>query len=263
MKANTPELMKFKRLQRRLNESRRGIAGLLELLWIGVSRNCPEGDVGRFTNEEIAIMVDWEGDPDLLVNALVDCGWLDVCDENRLVVHDWLDHCPTYVKGGMATRKKATPKNAATSTEPEAIAVGQNSSATSLEPEAIAIGSEPVSTKPSLTKPNQAFSIQAEETKIPWLQNQSERFRSSWDRWKRHLKQKMIVQTDMEEETELMDLVRCYPNEDERIVVIDFSIGCRAKHLVKNGDHRKSNSPATKPKEKTFYPRPSKREVAS
>ena len=262
MKANTPELMKFKRLQRRLNETRRGIVGLLELLWIGVSKNCPEGDVGRFTNEEIAIMVDWEGEPDLLVNALVDCGWLDVSDKSRLVVHDWLDHCPTYVKGGMATRKKAAPKNTATSTEPEAIANSSNGSSTSLEPGAIAIGSEPVSTKPSQAKPNQAFSFQAEETKIPWLQNQSERFRKSWDRWKKHLQQKMVFQTAIEEEAELMDLVRCYPNEDERVVVIDFSIGCRAKHLVKNGDHKKSIG-ASRPKEKTYYPKPPKREVAT
>ena len=90
MKANTPELMKFKKLQRKLGESRRGTIGLLEGLWIETARNSPAGDVGRFTNEEIAIMVDWDGDPDLLVDALVECRWLDRCSEHRLVVHDWV-----------------------------------------------------------------------------------------------------------------------------------------------------------------------------
>lgn len=99
MKSNTPDLLKFRRLMRRLNESKRGIAGLLELLWIGVAKNCPEGDIGRFANEDIAILCDWEGDPDTLIEALVDCGWVDQCDEYRLVIHDWETHCPTYVRG--------------------------------------------------------------------------------------------------------------------------------------------------------------------
>ena len=73
MKASTPELMKFQKLQRRLKESRRGIIGLLEGLWIAVAKNCPRGNIGRFSNEEIAIMVDWENDADELVAALVDC----------------------------------------------------------------------------------------------------------------------------------------------------------------------------------------------
>lgn len=104
MKASTPELMKFQRLMRRLKESKRGTIGLLEGMWLAVGKNCPRGDIGKFTNEEIAIMVDWEGDPDELIDALVECGWLDVCKVERLVVHDWNDHCPTYIKGGLTSR---------------------------------------------------------------------------------------------------------------------------------------------------------------
>lgn len=102
MKPKTSELLKFKRLSRRLGESVRGTVGLLELLWIGTAKNCPEGDIGRFTNEEIAIMCDWDGDPDAMVGALTETGWLDACATHRLVVHDWREHAPDYIKGNLA-----------------------------------------------------------------------------------------------------------------------------------------------------------------
>jgi hypothetical protein len=101
MKPKTPELMKFKRLCRRLNESTRGVVGLLELLWLGTAANCPQGDVGRLTNEEIAIMCDWSGDPDELISALVDNGWLDRSEKYRLLVHDWSHHAPTFIHGNL------------------------------------------------------------------------------------------------------------------------------------------------------------------
>jgi hypothetical protein len=102
MKANTTDLIKFKKLQRKLEESVRGTVGLLEMLWAATAKNCPRGDVGKFSNEDIAIMVDWAGDPDKLVAALIECKWLDSCEQNRLVVHDWHEHCPMYVRGNMA-----------------------------------------------------------------------------------------------------------------------------------------------------------------
>lgn len=101
MKSSTPELMKFKRLQRRLKESTRAVVGLLEMLWLGTAKNCPQGDIGRFTNLDIAIMCDYDGDPDELVTALVEERWLDVHDQHRLVVHDWHEHCPTHIANNL------------------------------------------------------------------------------------------------------------------------------------------------------------------
>lgn len=101
MKPKTTELLKFKRLSRRLNESVRGTVGLLEMLWVGTAKNAPGGDIGRFSNEEIAVMCDWEGDPDALVDALVETRWLDRCETHRLLVHDWPEHAPDYVRGNL------------------------------------------------------------------------------------------------------------------------------------------------------------------
>lgn len=107
MKSSTPELMKFKRLQRRLKESTRAVVGLLEMLWLGTAKNCPQGDIGRFTNLDIAIMCDYDGDPDELVLALVEERWLDEDSEHRLVVHDWHEHCPTHVANNLKRWGKA------------------------------------------------------------------------------------------------------------------------------------------------------------
>lgn len=161
MKASTPELMKFKRLQRRLSESKRGVIGLLEGLWLETAKNCPQGDIGKFANEEIAIMCDWDGDPQELIDALVDCRWLDVCEDHRLVVHDWSDHCPKYVKGGLAKQNKDIA--IASSTKVQAIG------ATLPDPRSDLIASTPEvpSTKPSQAKPNQAKPSQAMETDSP------------------------------------------------------------------------------------------------
>lgn len=101
MKSSTPECMKFKRLQRRLKTGRKETVGLLELLWLATAKNCPQGDIGRFCNEDIAIECDWDGDHDELVAALLDCGWIDQHDECRLVVHDWADHAPNHIASNL------------------------------------------------------------------------------------------------------------------------------------------------------------------
>lgn len=143
--------MKFQKLQRRLKESRRGIIGLLEGLWLAVAKNCPRGDIGKFSNEEIAIMCDWENDADELVNALIECGWLDLCSVERLVVHDWDEHCPTYIKGNLHSRGQHV-----------AIAVCYSEPLIDAEQPAIAACSEHSTTKPSLAKPDLVNSSQAD-----------------------------------------------------------------------------------------------------
>lgn len=107
MKNNTTELVKFQRLQRRLGVSKRETVGLLELLWHATAKNTPAGDIGRLADEEIAILCDWPGDPEALVRSLVACGWLDLHYEYRLVVHDWHEHAPSFIKGNMAKHGRA------------------------------------------------------------------------------------------------------------------------------------------------------------
>lgn len=97
MKHQTPDSMKFKKLQRLLGVSRIVTIGTLELLWISTQKNAPQGDIGRFSNLEIAIECEWEGDPDVLVDSLIESGWLNECEVHRLCIHDWEQHAPGWV----------------------------------------------------------------------------------------------------------------------------------------------------------------------
>jgi hypothetical protein len=143
MKHSTPQLLKFQRLQRRLGETKRGLVGLLELLWHGTATQAPQGDIGKFSNEEIAILVDWEGDYDQLVDALVETGWLDRCSKHRLVVHDWGQHAPNWVR--MLVKKRSLCFSEASA---EASTEGSVEASQEASTEASAEGT------PNLTKPN-------------------------------------------------------------------------------------------------------------
>lgn len=143
--------MKFKKLKRRLGLSTVVTVGTLELLWHATQKNAKRGDIGQFSNEEIAIECDWQGEPDELVEALIESGWLDRCQEHRLVVHDWKDHCPTWVIGNLKSQNAdfaiatpLAPPLAPTLSPPlssEAIAEGFS-------------GMLPNLTQPNPTKPN-------------------------------------------------------------------------------------------------------------
>jgi len=113
MKINTIQHPKMLRLKRRLSIPIWGAVGLLESLWHLTAQHAKDGAIGKsFTNEDIANSIGWEGDPEQLVEALVSSGWLDVCEQSRLVVHDWHDHCPEFVKGNIRRMKKDFASNA-------------------------------------------------------------------------------------------------------------------------------------------------------
>ncbi len=152
MKHSTPDSMKFKKLQRRLGASRVVTAGTLELLWIATLNNAKRGDIGRFSNEEIAIECDWTGDPDELIGGLVGAGWVDESTEHRLVIHDWPEHAPRYIHAwiksqGTTFAEKLTSTTVAT-VEPTVVASTVSTTVATVE------GGTPNVTKRNVTKPN-------------------------------------------------------------------------------------------------------------
>lgn len=160
MKHHTPDSMKFKRLQRRLGLPRYAVIGLLESLWIATQKNAPQGDIGKFDDEAIAIECDWDGDPAELVLAFVETGWLDPCSENRLVVHDWKDHAPGWVSRQLKrhnssfvtpSKSKSVTRDVLEATKPPPDVIGDGLDAT------------PNLTLPNLTLPNQFLSSSDDE----------------------------------------------------------------------------------------------------
>jgi hypothetical protein len=98
MKRGTPDHPKTKALAARLDLRRWQVVGLLEALWHFTAQYAKRGNIGKWTNKEIACALEWEGDADGLISALLETGWLEVCTVNRLLVHDWQDHADQTVK---------------------------------------------------------------------------------------------------------------------------------------------------------------------
>lgn len=76
--------------------------GILDRLMGLTQQYAERGGVGGvFTDEQLAKRLDWTGEgesPELLVNALVGAGFLDLHPVHRYVIHDWADHAPDYTK---------------------------------------------------------------------------------------------------------------------------------------------------------------------
>ncbi len=106
MKLGTESKLKFKTLKRKLALAHWQCIGLLEALWLATYQNAPAGDIGRLSDSEIAAAIEWEGPADELVAALVECRWLDLDDEFRLIVHDWSEHVANHLAGAFKKHGK-------------------------------------------------------------------------------------------------------------------------------------------------------------
>lgn len=76
--------------------------GILEGIWHLTAREAQRGDIGKLSNEDIALGIDYRGDEEKLISALVKCEWLDEHPQFRLVVHDWHEHADDAVKKRIA-----------------------------------------------------------------------------------------------------------------------------------------------------------------
>ena len=105
MKRGTSRHPKLLHLCRILGLSRRDAVGLLELLWEYTCDYAPAGDIGKFDDNGIAAAVEWNGNPGELISALAEARWLDACPKHRLIVHDWAEHAPDYIKKRLSRMK--------------------------------------------------------------------------------------------------------------------------------------------------------------
>jgi hypothetical protein len=104
MKRGVTNHPKFRRLKRRLGVPTYCVAGILESLWAFTSEFAEDGDLSRFEPADLADYLEYEGDPVALVEALVAERWLDRKGK-RLVVHDWEDHLPDYLRDRARKRR--------------------------------------------------------------------------------------------------------------------------------------------------------------
>jgi hypothetical protein len=128
MKRGAMDHPKLQHLCSLLNLEKFEAVGILETVWHFTAKYAPKGDIGRFTDEEIAKWVGWSrrsGQPGVtsgsrLVDALVTSRWVDRSEPHRLVVHDWADHADQTLKRFLASRNLAFVQHGANPPAPEA-----------------------------------------------------------------------------------------------------------------------------------------------
>lgn len=106
MKREALNHTKLKRLCRRLNLPLWQGIGLLEAIWHLTAREAERGNIGKLSNEEIAIGIDYRENEDVLIEALISCGWLDIHPIHRLLIHDWADHADDSVQMRLARKRQ-------------------------------------------------------------------------------------------------------------------------------------------------------------
>jgi predicted outer membrane lipoprotein len=112
VKAGTQNHVKVKRLKRLLGIPLYRAVGILETLWLLCTDCCDEGNIGKFSHEEIADYLEWDGQPSELIAGLAGAGWIDADPERGLIVHDWLEHCPEFIRDRV--RKREARRNQTT-----------------------------------------------------------------------------------------------------------------------------------------------------
>jgi hypothetical protein len=115
MKRGTIDHPKMRRLVRALGCHPLVAIGLLESLWHWTARYAPIGDIGKYSDEDIADGIGWTGaicadlriDACALLRILCATGWIDADQRYRLLIHDWHQHCDEATKKA-AERNKIT-----------------------------------------------------------------------------------------------------------------------------------------------------------
>jgi len=89
---------KLPHLARLLQRPMYAAKGVLTSIWHFAATQAPRGDIGKWSDEEIAAAIGWDGEAEDLVEALVTARWVDRSQRHRLLVHDWPVHCEQIVK---------------------------------------------------------------------------------------------------------------------------------------------------------------------
>lgn len=82
---------KSKRLKRKLNVSIHEVVGILHFFWHWAIKYAEDGDITKFSSEDIADAIEFDGDADNLIQSLIESGFVDEVDGNR-IIHDWFDY---------------------------------------------------------------------------------------------------------------------------------------------------------------------------
>ena len=101
MKHSTPQLLKFKQLQRELSAPLFKVIGILETIWNYANAT------GQYQFEcasDIEAIIEWDGEAGACSDALIKHGWIDQID-GGYEIHDYIENAPEFVKQRDRQRK--------------------------------------------------------------------------------------------------------------------------------------------------------------
>ena len=124
--------------------------GLLVCLWLWAIDNVEDGDLSPYPIQAIARAAEWEKKPQVFLDALLTCGWVDKKDKH-LFLHNW----DTYAGRLIDKRKQARERAEKSRRLARSMRAQTTHSSSPLS--APCTPTVPNSTRPNQTRPNQAI----------------------------------------------------------------------------------------------------------
>ncbi len=87
--------------------------GLLTSFWLWALDNAPSGSLGGISNRMIARAAQWNGSPDIFVEAMANAGLLDEANGGELEIHDWYEYAGKLIDQREAEKNRSKRRRAA------------------------------------------------------------------------------------------------------------------------------------------------------
>jgi hypothetical protein len=224
MKKGTCNHPKMGKLARILGIPRHQAVGIMVELWEWVADYAVAGNVGIHTNEDIASGIGWEGEASTLIDALVGSGWVDSCDTNRLIIHDWETGCDEWIKKRIKRINGAADNGC--QRHPKSASLGK------VRGGKVRIGIERGSGgKPNKPVPPPIPDVLATDT-----------FKATWSDWLAYLTERKKPPTERTVKMQLKKLEAM--GHDQAIAAIETSITNGWQGIFEPGPSAKSGQPA-------------------
>ncbi|MDU4696414.1 MAG: hypothetical protein E6Y08_11400 [Paenibacillus sp.] len=88
---------KTRKFCRRLGLSVPAAVGHLHMFWWWAMDFADDGDISKFEPEDIADAMEYDGDSEALLTAMIDAGFIDQTETGR-VIHDWYDYAGKLIE---------------------------------------------------------------------------------------------------------------------------------------------------------------------
>ena len=85
--------------------------GHIITFWLWALDNVPDGNLDEVSARMIARAAQWEGDPDTLLNTLIEVGFIDQ-DDDGLAIHDWYDYAGKLMEQRAKERERSRKRRA-------------------------------------------------------------------------------------------------------------------------------------------------------